>query len=236
MMGISIWIIAPCLTGAIIVGSWVVGSMKLGRSIEAPEYRVLQKNKGYEIREYQHYIIAMTEVGGSYNESTINGFRVIAGYIFGNNVSRSSTIVQEVTSLGNKEDSVNTSERIPMTAPVISERIHGGEKGARYVVSFVMPSRYTLETLPMPRDPRVVINQVNKHHAAAIAFSGYTSERRVQGKRQQLRRALDKDNIRAKPGFKVAQYNPPWTFPWLRRNEVIVDLQDDSGFPENHMS
>lgn len=237
MIEISSWIIAPCLTGGIIVSVWILGSTRLDRSIETPQYKILEIKKGYEIREYQSYVVAKTETDGSYAKSTTHGFRIIADYIFGNNMSRSSRIVQGTASMGSQEESEPVpSEKIPMTAPVISERIAGVVKDGKYIVSFVMPSKYSMETLPVPRDGRIEISRVEKHLAAAIVFSGYASEKRVQSKRQELRSALDRDNIRAKPGFKVAQYNPPSTFPLMRRNEVIIDLLDDAGMTENYRS
>lgn len=108
----------------------------------------------------------------------------------------------------------------------------GGAIALWAVISFVMPSKSTLETLPVPRDARVKISQVKRYTTAIIKFSGYATEKRVFHNHQLLRQMLTRDNIKAKPGYKVAQYDPPFAFPLIKKNEIIIDLQDVNGLPE----
>jgi hypothetical protein len=89
----------------------------------------------------------------------------------------------------------------------------------------MMPSKYTLDTLSVPRDSRVELLLVKRHLAAAMEFSGYATENKVLRIRHHLRQMLSRDKIRVRPGYKVAQYDPPFAFPSMKRNEVIIDLQ-----------
>ncbi len=232
MSTITVLVIPTCLTGGVLIALWIFGSRRFIRGIETPKYSVLDRKSGYEIREYEPYIVARTDVHGSFGGSLNQGFRIIADYIFGNNVSIRSAIMQETSSSRSQESSEIKGEKIPMTAPVISEKIHSLDMQGKYSISFVMPSGYSLETIPAPRDGRVEIMEAKRHFAAVLAFSGYATEKRVLRKRRLLREMLTRDEIKTKHGYKVAQYNPPWTFPLMRRNEVIIELQDEFGMPK----
>ncbi|HZW54792.1 MAG TPA: heme-binding protein [Nitrososphaerales archaeon] len=158
------------------------------------------------------------------------GFRIIADYIFGNNARVGSSQLQGVvSSIGNLETieagGEGASEKIAMTAPVLSEKrdANDSEKD-RYNISFVMPSKYSIEALPVPRDERVRLREVKKRISAAVRFSGYATEDQVQTKYRQLRQMLAEDEVSVHPGYQVAQYNPPWTPPFMRRNEVLIDV------------
>lgn len=229
MLAITSLAIYICLTGAAIVAFWIIGSLRFTGQIETPRYAVVTKNSEYEVREYEPYIVAKAEVPGPYASALNRGFRIIADYIFGNNMRAGYAIMQ-----GNENDlqvgsqQSKGSEKIAMTAPVISEKaglnVHGS-----YSISFVMPSKYSMDTLPVPRDARVKIDRVERRKAAAITFSGYATDKRVQEKCDKFRRMLERDGIRSSPKCKVAQYNPPWTFPLMRHNELIIDLQEEIG-------
>ena len=136
-----------------LMGGWMAAGYFPVRNIETPKYEVLSTHKGYEIRQYQSHIVAEVKVTGTYKESVNQGFRKIADYIFGNNTA-SGSIAMTAPVLHEKQ---TASEKIPMTAPVL----HGktGETGS-YTVAFVMPSSYTLETLPKPNNPDVTVRVV----------------------------------------------------------------------------
>jgi hypothetical protein len=185
-------------------------------------YKVIRKMDGYEIRDYEACVVAQTTVTGTYRESQTNGFRAVADYIFGNNIpAKPVNSMDDVVETGSHKGP----ERIPMTAPVISERNYVGEQKNDYKISFVMPSKYNMDTLPAPKNQRIQIRQINGAITAVLKFSGYASERRVFAKRQKLRELLSRDNIRANPGYRLAQYDPPWTPPFMRRNEIMIELR-----------
>ena len=119
------------------------------RNEEVPNYKVVHAEGAYEIREYTTYLIAETTVEGDYDEATNEGFRRLAGYIFGKNIARSQ--VRE----GLQAKKVS-SEKMAMTAPVEMVK----SQDSFWIISFVMPSEYNMETLPVPKDPRISIREI----------------------------------------------------------------------------
>ncbi len=193
---------------------WAIGSYLVIRSIEEPTYTVLEKRSDYEIRQYETYIIAETEVNGTYDEATNNGFRIIADYIFGNNTSKES--ISMTTPV--LEES---SEKIAMTTPVINTL----EGEQTRTISFVLPSKYTLETLPTPNNPQVTLTQIPSRKVAVKKFTWYATENRVAIQKEKLQQSLarDEENIIGK--IQVARYNPPLSMPLTLRNEIIVEIE-----------
>lgn len=194
---------------------WAVGSYLVIRTIKEPTFTVTARKDGYEIREYAPYIVAKTDVIGSYDEATKNGFRIIADYIFGNNTSRSS-IAMTAPVLENK-----SSEKIAMTVPVIDTE---KDKNLR-TISFVLPSEYTLETLPKPNNPQVVITQVDSQKVAVLSFTWYPTAKRVESKKKALLALIEKDGLEVAGEIQVARYNPPLSMPLILRNEIIIPIK-----------
>jgi hypothetical protein len=194
---------------------WSVGSYLVIRNIEEPKFSLVESKEGYEIREYDPYITAETEVVGSYDKATSDGFRIIADYIFGNNTS-SSSIAMTTPVLETK-----SSEKIAMTTPVLETK---GE-GENRVIAFVLPSEYTLETLPKPNNPKVVIKSVASRKVAVLSFTWYPTEERVEIKKKELISLLEKDGLVVDGEIQVARYNPPLSMPLLLRNEIIVQIK-----------
>jgi hypothetical protein len=192
---------------------WTVGSLLAVRNIEEPKYTVLEKRNGYEIRQYESYIIAQTEVTGSYSGSLNQGFRVIADYIFGNNTSQSS-IAMTAPVLE------STSEKIAMTVPVVSTM----DDAQTRKISFVLPSEYTMETLPKPNNASVTLIAVPSRRVAALQFNWYATERRAATKQTLLEERISKDELIITGVAEVAQYNPPFSMPLIRRNEIIIPV------------
>lgn len=197
-----------------LVGAWTAVGYMSTKDIEEPAHTVVDKKKGYEIREYAPYIRAEVTLEGAYRDTLYGGFRQVADYIFGNNtksekVAMTAPVIQE------------KSEKIAMTAPVIQE---AGEGKNTYTVAFVMPKEYTLETLPKPNNPNVAFREVPARRFAVLKFGGYATERRVERKKAQLFKSLDRDGVKAAGTALVAQYDPPWTPFYMRRNEIQVPL------------
>ncbi len=205
-------IITGIVAASLLVIWIVVGYVSLA-NVKEPDYTVIEKTNGYEIREYPTYIIAETENTGTYNEAINNNFRAIAGFIFGDNTKQTS--VAMTTPVINEK-----SEPIAMTAPVITEK-----KEESYTMSFVMPKEYTLETLPSPNNNKVKIREVPAHKTAVLRFTGFSNEKRVNGKKAKLESLLQENNIQFNPKLTSAFYNTPWHFPWLRRNEIWAEIQ-----------
>jgi hypothetical protein len=188
---------------------------------EEPRYQVLDSTKDYEVRRYAPYIVAEVDVDGDLAASGRDAFRRLAGYIFG----------------GNREQ-----QKMQMTTPVETAPVMGpGESQAgnapvsvvsrqnnAYRYGFVMESRYSLDTLPRPVDPGIMIRQKPARTVAVRTFSGRWSESRISKAEQALLEALDRDGLGVAGPPTLARYNGPFT-PWfLRRNEIWVELLEPS--------
>jgi len=201
-------VVAVALLGAALWGPIV-------SNVEQPKYNVVESSGSIEIRDYTPMIVAEAEVSGERREAIGKGFRIIADYIFGNNsAAQKVPMTAPVTQQG--------SEKIAITAPVTQ---HGD--GNSWTVRFVMPASYTMETLPKPNNLAVSLKEISAKRFAVIRFSG-------MGRKDSLRRHTKKlnDFISAKKLTPLsaptyAFYNPPWTLPFLRRNEVMVEVSGD---------
>ena len=198
----------------LVVIIWMVGSYVVIRSIEEPSYTILETKSGYEIRQYQPYIMAETEVTGSMNEATREGFSIIADYIFGNNTSKES--IAMTTPVLEKSN-----EKIAMTVPVLNTL----DTNSTRSVAFVLPAKYTLATLPQPNNSRVVLTEVPSRKVAVLRFGWYATEQRVAVKKEQLLTSLANDDMTIVGVAQVARYNPPLSMPLTLRNEIIIPIE-----------
>jgi len=187
---------------------------------EEPQYRVLAEGEEYEIRAYEPYLVAETIVAGDYGDSGGQGFRILAGYIFGGNkASEKMAMTAPVT----REPAGNV--KMNMTAPVISERVAEAE---RYRYQFVMERKYTRETLPVPEDDRVTIREIPARTMAVHRYSGRWTASNYEKHTDILLRALARDGIEVVGAPQSAAYNSPFTPPFLRRNEILVEIDPAS--------
>ena len=182
---------------------------------EEPSYIVIEQAGNFELRAYDTMIVAETLVSGPMNEASSAGFRIIADYIFGNNMSRTGS--SEKISMTAPVTMKPESEKISMTKPVVTE-----QTGKQWRVHFVMPSRFSLDTLPTPNSPSVSLREVPAGNYAVVRFSGLVSDTKLASKTAELTAWLDSKGITPIGQPELARYNPPWTLPFLRRNEVMV--------------
>jgi hypothetical protein len=185
---------------------------------EEPKYTVLEKEPPFEIRSYAPMIVAEVEVDGDLDGASSQGFRLIAAYIFGQNqVSEKIAMTAPVT----VEEKVPQSAKIAMTAPVGIE-----SKAGKWTVSFVMPAEYTMESIPKPINPQVQLRQIPAVKKAAISFTGFYNEQKVAEKTLELEQWMATRKLQPSGAPNFARYNPPWTLPFMRRNEVMINLRD----------
>ena len=182
--------------------------------IEKPKYTVLEKEGSFEVRQYPSYLTAETIVDAGFKDAGNIAFRRLFKYISGDNKKK------EAISMTAPVNQQNLSEKIAMTAPV-SQRVSEG----KYAVSFVMPSKYTMETIPEPLDETVVIKQVPPQTMAAVRYSGTWSQKRYEEKKAALEEFIQRKelDIFGEPVF--ARYNPPFELWFLRRNEVLIPVE-----------
>jgi len=179
-------------------------------------YNILKQDGDFEIRQYGSYIMAQVEVLSDMKDATSSGFMKLFNYISGNNINKAKI---EMT-IPVTEEQVSVSQKIPMTAPVTTERM----ANSAYVISFIMPSKFTLDTLPKPKDKSITFRQVPEHRAAVITFHGRMNEELAQKKINTLKDWLLKNHTVPKSGFIMAQFNPPWIPGFMRKNEIIVEI------------
>lgn len=183
-------------------------------TVREPNYKVVSKSGGYEVREYEGYLVAETTVSGPWKQALNDGFRRLFSYISGENEGRTKLAMTAPVLSAEPE-------RIDRTAPVLQEAKQGGEQ----VVSFIAPASYTADTIPVPKDPRIRIRQVPPFTAAVLRYGGWTDPGKIERKTGELRAMLARDGRIPVPPFLSAQYNPPWTIPPFRRNEIIVRIR-----------
>jgi len=198
---------------------------------ETLAYEVEIKDDNFEIRMYADHILAHVDLEASFDDAMGIGFSILANYIFGGNRKRSSiemtAPVTEEKRESEKiamttpvtEESLKESEKIKMTTPVIEEKT-----GNIHRISFVMPAKYTLDTLPEPDDKRIKFEEVKNERVASLRFKGRVKEKLARQKIEELKKWLEKNNIQPKSNFIVAQYNNPAVPGFLRRNEILVDI------------
>lgn len=183
--------------------------------VEQTQYSVLEKKDRYEVRNYPAHIVAQTTVSGPYSEALNQGFRIVAGYIFGGNTKKESIAMTAPVT-----EEKSASEKIAMTAPVLAST-----DGDSHVISFGMPKSYILETLPSPTDSRVKLVEIPAKKMAVIRFSWFRTDARTKAMQETLLSLLTRDKVEIVGTPSYAGYNAPWTPPWLARHEVLVEIK-----------
>lgn len=185
---------------------------------EEPKYELIEKSGDFELRQYHPMLIAEVLVEGNMDQASSKGFRLIADYIFGNNVTKTGDSGKiKMTAPVTIEPK---SEKISMTVPVTLENISD-----KWRVTFVMPSKYTLNTIPSPNNKRVILREIPARQVAILRFSGFANETNTAENTQDLLKWMDKRDLIPIGSTELARYNPPWTLPFLRRNEIIAEYK-----------
>jgi effector-binding domain-containing protein len=182
--------------------------------IEKAKYTVLEKERSFEIRQYEPCIIAETIVKSNFDEAGNIAFRRLYNYISGQNRKKESIAMTAPVS------QQISSEKIVMTAPVSQEKL-----GDKWVVSFLMPSEYTMETLPKPLDANVVLKEVPGKKMAAVRYSGTWSKKRYERHKAKLEEFIRERGLTVKGEDIFARYDPPFQIFFLRRNEVLIPIE-----------
>ncbi len=186
---------------------------------ESSKYEILQIEGSKEIRSYSPHVVAKTIVKGEFKEAQREAFRILAGYIFGNNEKKQKL---PMTTPVVQEKSIEN-EKISMTAPVVQSATNEG-----WAMTFMMPSKYKLADLPIPKDNRVSLQEVPAKIFGVIRYSGLGSLKGNAEKGDELKVWLathGKYEILGEPSF--AGFDPPWTIPFLRRNEMMYELRSN---------
>jgi hypothetical protein len=192
-------------------------------AIEEPAFEVVRETGGIEIRRYASFIVAETlvEEADSRDAASSEGFRRLFGYISGDNRAREKIeMTAPVIQAGAKQNGgKGKGEKITMTVPVQQVATDTG-----WLVAFVLPLNFTMATAPLPADPRVSLREVAPRTVAVLRFSGRWTDANIEKHRQELLDKLEQSGARLLGDVEFAAYNAPFALPFLRRNEVMVEI------------
>jgi hypothetical protein len=192
---------------------FMLSTFGINTGTEQPKYEVIERiGNSIEIRRYAPRIAAettidLTKSGNPRGEA----FRIVASYIFGANKGKKKidmTSPVEIKTEG---------EKIAMTAPV-----EVNKSQERLAMRFFMPAQYTKEELPEPTDSRVRLVEIPSETAAVLRFTGSTDDVAISVRTAELLKLLGRTNWKIYGTPTAFFYNPPWTIPFLRRNEIAV--------------
>lgn len=200
-------------------------------TVEKPGYQVIKKYESFEIRQYPPQLVAEVYVENEFQKAGNAGFRILADFIFGNNkkqkkIAMTAPVSQNLSEKINSESlraksETEISQKIAMTAPVAMEK-----KGNSYLIRFYLPIKYNLQTIPYPVDRRIMIRERPAVKMAAIRYSGTWIQTNYEFQKEILVKNLKKHQIKPKGNAIFARYNSPYTLWFLRRNEVLFELEE----------
>jgi hypothetical protein len=163
-----------------------------------PKYQVLESYKKIELRLYEPFLVAEVETSGMRKDAIRSGFRMLANYLFGNNTA---------------------SIKLPMSIPVTQQKISD-----KWKVRFMLAEASDLDDLPQPNNSVVKLLSIPEKKFAVIRFSGVPNDKEIENYTQQLRDFASSHQWILDDKPILAFYNPPWTLPFLRRNEVLIEM------------
>jgi len=182
--------------------------------VEEAKYNVIRQQDKLEIREYDPSIVAEVIVNDDFEDASNKAFRKLFNYISGDNTGRNE--IAMTAPVSQKAEP----EKIAMTSPVGQRKADQG-----WAVSFMMPASYTMDSIPVPDDPSVVLRKIPAHRAAAIRYSGTWSEKSYKEHLARLLEWMESEDLEAVGEPVWARYNAPFT-PWfMRRNEILIPIE-----------
>jgi effector-binding domain-containing protein len=196
--------------GVVAAFAWSI----LGSRAEQAQYTVIKADGDIELRDYPAMLVAEVDVSGEREPAINAGFRQLAAYIFGDNtasekIAMTAPVVQQ------------EGQKIAMTAPVMQQA-----KGASWTVTFKMPAHFKRSELPRPNNPNIHIRELPGKKFAVIRFSGIASREMIAAHEAQLQDYLKSQSIANLSAPQYAFFNPPYTLPFLRRNEIMIEIPD----------
>ena len=184
------------------------------RNYEEPNYEVTVQEDQFEVRQYSDVLVAQSTSPGTYKESSGKNFDRLAGYIFGKNIANEK---MEMTTPVLQEQQ---SEKMDMTVPVYQQ-----QSDANWTMTFVLPAKYTIDTAPKPLDENVTVKVLPEVQVATLQFNGRMNEENIQKNTQMLEDWINQKGFNTVASPYSAAYDPPWTLPMLRRNEIQIPIE-----------
>ena len=174
---------------------------------ERQEFKVLRTYENFELREYLPCVIAEVQVSARYSTASSSAFSKLFNYI----------------SKGNK-----SSQKIAMTAPVITAQKADSSDSAEWYVSFVMPSGSTFGHLPHPNDSQVKLRELDTETCVAKSFRGRATEELSRKIAEELRTSASKVNIALSDETRICRFDPPFKPGFLQYNEIVIPVYLDA--------
>ena len=202
--------------------------IKPAMAIEEPKYEVIVSDAQFEVRHYAPILIAETIVEGDMDAASNKGFRLIADFIFGNNQQSDSDKKAKIAMTAPVTVEPQSS-KIAMTAPVTVEpqAAESSMKTAKtWRINFVMPSQYNLATIPKPKNNAVTLREVPSKYFIVHKYSGFNTVSRVQAKTDEAVEWATKRSYKIIGTPQLSRYDPPWTLPMFRRNEIMIEIAE----------
>lgn len=202
---LSILFLTILITGCSVMGI---------RNYEEPNYEVTVQEDQFEVRQYSDVLVAQSSSPGTYKESSGKNFERLAGYIFGKNIADEK---MEMTTPVLQEQQ---SEKMDMTVPVYQQ-----QSEANWTMTFVLPAKYTIDTVPKPLNENVTVKVLPQIKVATLQFNGRMNEDNIQKHTKMLDAWVKQKGFNAVASPYSAAYDPPWTLPMLRRNEIHIPIE-----------
>ncbi len=223
------WLGAGALS--LLGGAWLafpLGCTLLGiRTYEEAGHRAIESDGRIELRQYQALVVIETLAQGDMNQAGNQAFNRLFGYISGQNTAQQKIDMTtpvlakpEAAPQAAPDGPPQEGQRIEMTTPVLAQQTPAGWRYA-----FVLPASITLDNAPAPTNPEVKLAQLPARRVAVIRYSGGWSEQGMQEKSRELADWIAAKGLKPLSSPRAAAYDPPWTIPFLRRNEVQVDVE-----------
>lgn len=200
--------------GAVVVIGALTACTGVFTAVPEPSYKILAQQEAIEEREYAPMIVAEVTTSGARDDAANAGFRLLADYIFGNNTTQQKLAMTAPVQQ-------QTSEKLAMTAPVQQQ---AATRDGEWAVRFVMPAGYTMATLPKPNNPAVRLFERPAERFVVIRFSGTSSAANLSEQQVLLEQYIATKQLKVTGAPQYAFYNPPWTLPFMRRNEIMFAL------------
>ena len=216
------------LSGVLLTSTLLISGAAM--ATEEPNYTVLSKTENFELRRYESQLVAQTWVSGDQDAASRAGFKILADYIFGNNtapsgesskISMTAPVAMQFEAKQSVTKKNGESQKIAMTAPV-SIKQEQQQNDGQWRVQFTMPSQYTMQTLPKPNNADITILEVPPQTYGVIKFSGLAGVGKVAEKTAELQSWMQTQKLIVTGTPELARYNPPWTLPFMRRNEIMI--------------
>ncbi len=189
--------------------------------VETAPYRISKSDGQIEIRHYEMLVLVSASMNGDLDNNE-GAFNKLFRYISGENTGAAKIAMTAPVLM---DPAGSEGQKISMTSPVIVDQ---DENSRNWTMSFVLPSTFTYETAPRPTNPDVTLNKITDLEVAAIQFSGILNNKNAQKYRSKLETWILDNGYRITGPYQTAGYNPPWTLPNMRRNEVLIPIEKAS--------